>query len=143
MQGPATATSNAVICNPGGNFSVQQYNINGFTYDSIVAHPTSGTTNMSCIQKDGSTIMTWYRGVNNGDPFDAQVSTYALTPVIWAVGTSNTFDSTQPHMGSTLVNLMAVTVYGNNVALTDGLALNWNVLGGKVDFQAVLDRPAW
>ncbi len=142
MQGPATATSNAVICNPGGNFSVQQYNINGITYDSIVAHPTSGTTNMSCSQIAGVTVMTWTRGVNNGDPLDAQVVNPGTTFVIWAVGASNTFDSTQPHMGSTSVALMA---FANSVTLNEDplLVLNWNARGDTVDFQAVLTGTSW
>ena len=143
MVGPAGSTSNAVICSPGADFSVQQYDITGASFAGIVPHPTSGTGNFSCLQKNGVTVMTWSRGVNNGDPNDAQVSTYALTNVIWAIGSSNVFNSTKPNMGNTPVNLMAVPVYKYSVPLTSGLTLNWNVNGNSLQFQAILADTKW
>ena len=143
MVGPAGSTSNAVICSPGADFSVQQYDITGASFAGIVPHPTSGTGNFSCLQKNGVTVMTWSRGVNNGDPNDAQVSTYALTNVIWAIGSSNVFNSTEPNMGNTAVNLMAVTVYGNSIGIADGFTLNWNVYPDHLDMQAVLLLNRW
>ena len=140
MVGPAGSTSNAVICSPGANFLVQQYDITDPSFAGIVPHPTSGTTALACSQVDGVTIMTWSRGVDNGDPNDAQIVNPGSTDVIWAVGKSNTFDSTSPAMGADSVMLIP---FGNTVELAPGLVLNWNVNGQAIDFQAAYSGNAW
>ena len=73
-----------------------------------------------------------------------QVSTYALTSVMWAIGASNTFGSEYPTtMKARLVNLLSVPVFANTFQLADSLTLNWNVVGSRLDFQAVLQQLAW
>ena len=73
MAGPTNAKSNAVICSPGAGFMTQQYDFVNASYAGIVPHATSGTGNFSCSQSNGVTVMTWSRGINNGDATDAQV----------------------------------------------------------------------
>ena len=45
-------------------------------------------------------------------------------------------------MSSVPVTLVAPT-YANTVSLTTGLTLNWNVVGSRLDFQAVYLGTAW
>ena len=51
----------------------QQYDFVNASYAGIVPHATSGTGNFSCSQSNGVTVMTWSRGISNGDATDAQV----------------------------------------------------------------------
>ena len=143
MVGPVTARSNAVICNPSAGNAVYQYVIVDPSYSGIQRQDSTGTTNLTCTQAGGNTVMTWSRFVENGATNDAQVSTYSLTNVIWAIGSSNVFNATSPNMGNTPVNLMAVPVYKYSVPLTSGLTLNWNVNGNSLQFQAILADTKW
>ena len=140
MVGPVNHTSNAVI---GGTNVLGQYDIIDSSFAGIVSHNTSGTSVTSFVQQGGVTTMTWTRGVSNGDVNDAQVSTYALTQVIWAVGSGSVFSDGSPNMGSTAVNLLGVKVYSNSVTLTAGLTLQWNLVGQRLDMQAVYVGKAW
>jgi hypothetical protein len=89
MAGPASALSNAVICNPANGTFVQQYRFMNASFAGIVADVTTGTTDMICWQANGLTGMSWSRWVNNGNPTDAQVSATGPTNVMWAIGKSN------------------------------------------------------
>lgn len=143
MNGTATAHSNAVICSPSNN-SVAQYDILGTTFSSIVPNPTSGTTGLSVLQSGNVTVMTWSRGVNNGDASDAQVVVGGLTNVIWAVGSGNTFTGDpHPAMGSTGVLLVNGSSWSNSALLNAGLTLYWNLVGSTFTFQAVYTGTAW
>ena len=134
--------SNAVICNPANGFNTQQYHFLNTSFDGLVPDPTSGTGNFTCAQINGVTVMTFSRGINNGNPADAQISTVLPTSVMWAIGNGNVYNATHPSMDSVAVNL-AGPVYANSVTLTSGLTLNWNVVGSRLDFQAVLTSIAW
>ena len=88
MAGPATAVSNAVICSPA-NGTVGQFDFLNATFEGIVPDNTAGTTNMSYLQSNNVTVLTWSRTVNNGNPTDAQISVTGPTYVVWAIGKSN------------------------------------------------------
>ena len=88
MVGPATAVSNAVICSPA-NGTVGQFDFLNATFEDIVPDNTAGTTNMSYLQSNNVTVLTWSRTVNNGNPTDAQISVTGPTYVMWAIGKSN------------------------------------------------------
>ena len=45
-------------------------------------------------------------------------------------------------MDSVSVTLLPST-FANTVSLTTGLTLNWNVVGSRLDFQAVYLGTAW
>ena len=135
--------SNAVICNPANGFNTQQYHFLNTSFDGLVPDPTSGTGNFTCAQIDGSTILSFSRGINNGNAADAQILTYSPTNVMWAIGKGNVYNATHPNMDSVAVNLLSVPVYANSATLTSGLTLNWNVSGSRFDFQAVLMQLAW
>ena len=97
--------SNAVICSPGAGFETQQYHFLNTSFEGLVPDPTPGTGNFSCSQVDGITIMTFSRGVDNGNPADAQISKLFATNVMWAIGQVNVFGSLHPHMDSLPVHL--------------------------------------
>ena len=44
MVGPASARSNAVICNPANNFTTQQYVFENASFVGIVPQPSTGET---------------------------------------------------------------------------------------------------
>ena len=88
MAGPANAVSNAVICSPA-NGTVGQFDFLNATFQGIVPDNTAGTTNMSYLQSNNVTVLTWSRTVNNGNPTDAQISVTGPTYVMWAIGKSN------------------------------------------------------
>ena len=143
MTGPSTGKSNAVICSPGDN-TVNQYDMTDTSYAGVTAHPTAGTTNMAVSQTNGVTSMSWTRNVSNGDDTDAQISTTGGTWVLFAVGSKNTFQNEFPApMSAKFVNLMTTVTYAYTATLTQGLVLNWNVVGARLDFQAVLSGTAW
>ena len=52
------------------------------------------------------------------------------------------FNPTKPNMDSVSVTLLPST-FANTVSLTTGLTLNWNVVGSRLDFQAVYLGTAW
>ena len=52
------------------------------------------------------------------------------------------YNPTSPGMGSTPVVLIPA-VYANTVTLTAGLTLSWNVVGSRLDLQAVYTGIAW
>ena len=73
-----------------------------------------------------------------------QIAASGSTSVMWAIGASNTFDSHYPTtMKATAVALIPAPVYEHTVQLTDSLTLNWNVVGSRLDLQAVLSLTAW
>jgi hypothetical protein len=144
MVGSSSSKSNAVICSPGTN-AVGQYVLEAYSFSAILPHATPGTSGFSVSQSNGQTVMMWTREANNGDAGDAQISATELTNVIWAIGTTNVFQSDMPAMKSTAVNLTysgAIT-YAKTVMLTPGLTLNWNVLGSTLQFQAILNQAVW
>ena len=145
MSGTPTSKSNAVICSPGAG-TVGQYDLLSDTFDSIVAHDTAGTTNMSVTQSGGQTIMRWSRLVNNGDVNDTQISTMGNSTVLFAVGSTNTFHDEFPStMHGMSVALIPSVTYEYSVTLNTSplLVLNWNVVGDRLDFQAVLSQLSW
>ena len=94
-----TPNTNAIICNPGapGGPTAYQYDMLSYSFSDIRLHATSGTTNISCVQNAGQTIMSWTRLSNNGDNADAQIEVVSGdTYVVYAIGPSNTFDATTP-----------------------------------------------
>ena len=52
------------------------------------------------------------------------------------------YNPTHPAMDSIAVTLVPPT-YANTVSLTTGLTLNWNIVGDRLDFQAVYSGVAW
>lgn len=143
MAGSSAARANAVICNPSKG-GINQYDLKAKTFAGIVAHPTSGTTDMKVVQADGTTTMTWKRGFNNGDPNDAQISQFAPTHVIFAVADVNTFGpSPLPVMASKQVQFASKPTFPYTYQLTPKLLLFWDRRGDIVEFQAVLDGLAW
>ena len=52
------------------------------------------------------------------------------------------YNPTHPAMGSVAVALVPVT-YAYNATLAPGFVLNWNVVGSRLDFQAVYSGVAW
>jgi hypothetical protein len=144
MSGPTTAVSNAVICSPGDG-TIGQYQLLNTSFTGIVPENAPGVTSLSFLQANGQTIMTWSRNVNNGNPNDQQISLTGPTWVIWAVGTSNTFSNVYPStsMSSAAVSFVPAPAYQYTSTLTTGLVLNWNVVGSRLDFQAVYNGTAW
>ena len=134
----ADAHSNAVICSPGNGSAVAQYDILSASYAGIVPDPTPNTTNLQCFQGDGVTVMSWSRGINNGNAADAQVSTVGTTNVIWAVGKGNTFDSTSPLMGN-----LSVQLTGCFAQLSDELSVSWMPSGDVVTFIVMYSGTGW
>jgi hypothetical protein len=53
------------------------------------------------------------------------------------------FNSMTPAMASVQVVLVPPVGYANNATLAPGLVLNWNVVGSRLDFQAVYSGVAW
>ncbi len=53
------------------------------------------------------------------------------------------YNPTHPAMGSTPVQLLPTVTYAYSAALAPGLVLNWNVVGSRLDFQAVYSGVAW
>ena len=143
MAGTASARANAVICDPSKG-TVQQYSISAKSFAGIQPNPTSGTFNMSVVQNNGQTIMSWYRGFDNGDAHDAQISQAAATQVIYAVTTTNTFGpALPPIMSCVAISFASMPDYDHNVVLATGLQLNWVLQGTTFHFQAVLNKLAW
>ena len=142
MASPGSPYSNAVLCSPGGGVLMQQYHFLSPSFAGIVPDPTPGTSGLACSQNNGQTVMQWTRGVNNGNPADAQVVTNGTTNIIFAVGRGSVFNATFPDMDGLAVTLVP-TVYANSASLTPGLTLNWNVNGDSIDFQAVFEGSAW
>ena len=164
MQG-APVHTNAVICDysPSATIPVGQYDLLGYDRSLVLAHPTSGTTNMAAYQVGAKSVMTWTRKANNGDPDDAQVwLTGQPTHVVWAMGLQNAFlASPLPTMGATLVNFEVnvtgsasatpppspsadpTTAYQHWSTLAPGLVLSWSTSGSVYAFMAVLDHLAW
>ena len=52
------------------------------------------------------------------------------------------YNPTHPAMDSVEVTLVP-PAYTNTVSLTTGLTLNWNIVGDRLDFQAVYTGVAW
>ena len=52
------------------------------------------------------------------------------------------YNPTHPAMDSVQVTLFPSS-YTNTVSLTTGLTLNWNIVGDRLDFQAVYLGTAW
>jgi hypothetical protein len=52
------------------------------------------------------------------------------------------YNPTHPAMDSVQVTLFPSS-YTNTVSLTTGLTLNWNIVGDRLDFQAVYSGVAW
>jgi hypothetical protein len=148
MTGSASACANVVICSPGSPANgaihqIGQYDIVNMSYAGIVWSPSSNAGNYSVVQAGNVTVMRWYRGVNNGNANDAQVTVGGVTNVIWAIGAVNAFAATPvPNMGNTPVSLLP-EVYANTQVLTSGLVLNWIFDGSLFTFQAVLSQLAW
>ncbi len=53
------------------------------------------------------------------------------------------YNPTHPAMGSTPVQLLPTVTYAYSATLAPGLVLNWNVVGSRLDFQAVYSGVAW
>ena len=121
------------------------YKIVGASYAGLVVSSAPGVTNVTCYQTASTTVMTWSSMLYDGVTTDAQISLSGSTNVIWAVGKENALTpASMPSMDSTSVNLVGAPTYANTAALTAGLVLNWNVIGGSVlELQAVLSSVGW
>jgi len=58
------------------------------------------------------------------------------------VGRGPTFNASFPDMDGTAVALVP-PVFAYNATLAPGLLLQWNVVGSRLDFQAVYSGVAW
>ncbi len=119
--------------------AIAQYDILGTTFASIVPNPTAGTGNFELTQTASQTVMRWTRGVNNGDSNDAQI-TNSATVIIWAIGSSNVFNSAEPKMGATALALLGCTV-----PLGAGMSFSYTfVTATLVEFTVTLQGTcAW
>ena len=61
---------------------------------------------------------------------------------VCGLGVMPDYNPTHPAMDSVAVTLVPPT-YANTVSLTTGLTLNWNIVGDRLDFQAVYSGIAW
>ena len=144
MVGPSAFLTNAVICSPGAGLATQQFELVNASFSGIVPAPSPGTTKLFCGQSSGVTVMQWSRGLDNGSPGDAQVSTTGPTWVVWAVGGDDTLNSSTPvpSMGAVPVVLVPAS-YPNSVALNSDFTLQWGLVGDLLHFQATYDGNAW
>ena len=53
------------------------------------------------------------------------------------------YNPIHPAMGAVPVQLVPAVSYAYNATLTPGFVLNWNVVGSRLDFQAVYSGVAW
>ncbi len=84
----------------------------------------------------GGVVEGRHRGDPKACPSSRSAPTYPLSPLA-------VFNGTHPAMGSVVVQLVPTVQPAYNATLTPGFVLSWNVVGSRLDFQAVYSGVAW